>query len=144
MKDTKYITYEQAENIFHLCRRTIKKRMDEIGATVKIGKRVLFDTDIIRANYGNITGSTDLEDGLEYIVKFLTECIEEHFEVKDKVDKQFLAYFLGEDCKTVFDCKADFHFLFSCDFANMWEYITGLRECAYGVEQMMGEDKQNG
>ena len=52
--DDKFITVDQAMEIFHLGRRTIRKRMDEIGATVKVGKRVLFDTSIIKEKYGDI------------------------------------------------------------------------------------------
>ena len=140
MKLDKYITVKEAEAIFHLGRKAVRRRMDEIGATIKIGKRVLFDTDVIRSRYGEISKDPDLQEGIEYIVKFLTECIEELFEVKNEVDKKFLAYFLEEDCKTIFDCKADFHFLFACDFDNMWDYIAGLRECAYGVEKMMRKE----
>lgn len=126
MNDAKYITVNQAMEIFHLGRRTVRKRMDEIGATVKMGKRVLFDTDIIKGKYGDFQVTPQKKECTAR--ELLSTYVMVQWIIKDEPTMTAVDSFLKSECHTANEC---FHVLTTIlmveeDKGDIWDLMREL------------------
>lgn len=137
MNDAKYITVNQAMEIFHLGRRTVRKRMDEIGATVKMGKRVLFDTDIIKGKYGDFQVTPQKKECTA--VELLSTYIMVSWAVLDEPTMTAVNSFLKAECHTTNEC---YYALFT--ILNVEEEHGDIWDLMRELNLEMKEDKQNG